>query len=160
MLDKIHVRPKSTYKGGNLKGMAVNNTNVEARTVQTFTFRSLLFSNKEVAAMMPIKNLGAQFLKQCTMKVIEMLENMGYYVLCLISDNNRINRNMFTKICTGNLRPFFYPINAERKLIFLIDNVYLLKCFRNNWIGRLVTNIPFYVLVQSANYMHSFFRLY
>ena len=137
-LDEIHVKPKSTYKGGNLNGMAVNNTNVEASTVQTFMFCSLLSLNKEVAAMMPVKSLDAQFLKQCTMKVIETLENVGYCVLCLISDNNRINCNMFTAICNGNLQPFILnPFNTERKLFFLFDSAHLLKCVRNNWIGQI-----------------------
>ena len=148
MIDEIHVRPKSTYKGGNLKGMAVNNTNVELSTVQTFMFCSLIFSNKDVAAMIPVKNLDAQFLKQCTLKVIEMFENMGYCVLCLISDNNRINRNMFTAICKRNLRPFFNQFNAERKLFFLFDSVPLLRGIKIYiWIGQLVTTIPLYVLV-------------
>ena len=99
MLDEIYVKLKSINKDRNLNGMAVNNTNVEASAVQTFMFCSLLSSNKDVAAMMPVTNLDAQLCKQCTIKIIGMLEIISYCVLCLISDNNRINCNIFTAIC-------------------------------------------------------------
>jgi hypothetical protein len=145
LLDEIHCKPKSTYKSGKISGMASNNVNVEASTVQTFMFCSLLSSNKDVAALVPVKNLNAQYLKQCTMKVIEMLENVGYMVCCLISDNNRVNRNMFTDICNGNLLSYIdHPFNSERKLFFLFDTVHLLKCIRNNWLGQITVDHTFF----------------
>ena len=65
----------------------------------TFTMCSLLSANKDVTAMVHVKNLTAEYVKVCTLKVITMLENAGYYVFCLISDNNRVNRNMFADLC-------------------------------------------------------------
>ena len=137
LLDEIYVEPKTTYKGGCLTGMASNTPSEQASTVQTFMMCSLLSANKDVAAMVPVKNLTAEYLKVCTLKVINMLEIAGYYVFCLISDNNRVHRNMFAALCGGDLRPFVqHPCAAHRKLFFLFDSVHLLKCIRNNWLGQ------------------------
>ena len=133
LLDEIYVTPKTSFKGGCL----TNSPLEQATIVQTFMLCSLLSPNKDVAAMVPVKNLTAAYLKDCTLKVIAMLEKAGYLVFCLISDNNRVNRNMFTEICGGSLTPYVqHPFAADRKLFFLFDSVHLLKCVRNNWLGQ------------------------
>ena len=120
-----------------MTGMAVNSPLEQATTVQTFMLLSLLSPNKDVAAMVPVKNLTADNLKQYTLQVIEILENCGYFVFCLISDNNRVNRNMFTQVCGGSLVPYIqHPCSADRKLFFLFDSVHLLKCLKNNWLSQ------------------------
>jgi CO/xanthine dehydrogenase Mo-binding subunit len=48
---------RSSYKGGRIVGMASNAVGSEASTVQAFMMCSLLSSNKDVAAMVPVKNL-------------------------------------------------------------------------------------------------------
>ena len=137
MLDEIHVNPKISYKGGSLVGMSSNNMEDQATTVQAFMICSLLSSNKDIAALIPVKSMNATYLKDCTVKVIRMLEDCGYFVICLISDNNRINRNMFTELGNGELKPWIiHPCCSERKLFFLFDSVHLLKCIRNNWLGQ------------------------
>jgi hypothetical protein len=137
LLDEIYVAPKTSFKGGCLSGMAANSPLEQASTVQTFMLCSLLSPNKDVAAMVPVKNLTAAYLRDCTQRVIRMLESAGYLVFCLISDNNRVNRNMFTEMCGGSLRPYVqHPCSADRKLFFLFDSVHLLKCVRNNWLGQ------------------------
>ena len=122
LLDEIHVNPKTTYKGGCLVGMASNSPD-EATTVQAFMICSLLSSNKDVAALVPVKSMTAAYLKECTVNVLNMLESCGYWVLCLIPDNNRINRNMFTELCNGELKPSVpHPCCSERRLFFLFDS--------------------------------------
>ena len=124
--------------------MASNAVDSEASTVQTFMICSLLSANKDVAAMIPVKNLNASYLTELTRKVIIMLEKVGYVVFCLISDNNRVNRNMFTQICNGDLQPCIeHPLDGGRKLFFMFDSVHLLKCIRNNWLGQLDNNHTF-----------------
>jgi hypothetical protein len=119
LLDEIYVAPKTSFKGGCLSGMAANSPLEQASTVQTFMLCSLLSPNKDVAAMVPVKNLTAAYLRDCTQRVIRMLESAGYLVFCLISDNNRVNRNMFTEMCGGSLRPYVqHPCSADRKLFF------------------------------------------
>lgn len=137
MLDEIHVAPKITYKNGVLSGLASNTPYDEATSVQAFMISSLLSSNKDVVALLPVKNLTSNYLKECTMKVLSMLETIGYRVICLISDNNRVNRNMFTAMCNGILKPSIEnPFDSSRQLFFLFDSVHLIKCIRNNWLGQ------------------------
>jgi hypothetical protein len=69
--------------------------------------------------------------------MIEVLEKCGYFVFCLISDNNRVNRNMFTELCGGALIPYIkHPSADDRKLFFLFHYVHLLKCIRNSWLSQ------------------------
>jgi hypothetical protein len=137
LLDEIHVNSKLSYKGGCLVGMATNNPLAEATTVQSFMICSLLSDNKDMAALIPSKSTNAAYLKECTVNIINMLESCGYDVFCLISDNNRINRNMFSILCGGELKPWIpHPCDSERRLFFMFDSVHLLKCIRNNWLGQ------------------------
>ena len=105
MMDEIYVSQKIAYKGGSLHGFATNVDNVEASTVQAFMVSSLYSKNKDVVALQPVKNLDSSFLHDSVTKVLKMIESVGYKVVALISDNNRINRNVFTSICGGTLQP-------------------------------------------------------
>jgi hypothetical protein len=137
MLDEIHVKPKTMYKGGCLVGKASNSPDDEAMTVQAFMICSILSSNKDIAALVPVKSLDAAYLKDCTFKVLHMLETVGFSVVCIISDNNRVNRNVFADMCGGKLKPYIeHPLSSGRRLFFLFDSVHLLKCIRNNWLGQ------------------------
>jgi hypothetical protein len=137
LLDEIYIDPKTSYKGGCITGLASNKTLEQATTVQVFMCCSLLSKNKDVAAMVPVKNLTSAYLQELIIKVIELLERVGFLVLCLISDNNRVNRNAFTDMCGGSLKSFTqHPCSSDRKLFFLFDTVHLLKCVRNNWLGQ------------------------
>jgi hypothetical protein len=98
---------------------------------------SVLSANKDVAAMLPVKGLTADYLTECTLRTVKMLEDIGYFVLCLVSDNNRVNRNMFANLCGGELKSCTaHPCCVNRKLFFLFDTVHLLKSVRNNWLGQ------------------------
>jgi hypothetical protein len=67
LLDEIYVQPRATHKGGHVIGMAVNSPLEQATTVQSFMLCSLLSSNKDVAALVPVKNLTAENLKHYTL---------------------------------------------------------------------------------------------
>ena len=100
LLDEIHVKKSLTYKGGRLYGGSVN-SNKPATTIQAFMISSLLSKTKHVAALYPVCNLTADTLYDLTIKVLNFLHGLGYRVVSLISDNNRINRNMFERMCVG-----------------------------------------------------------
>ncbi len=74
-----------------------------------------------------------------------MLESVGYFVFFLISDNNRVDINMFSELCGGTLMPYTqqHPCSKDRKLFFLFDSVHLLKCVRNNWLCHCHTESTF-----------------
>jgi len=128
MLNEIHFNPKTFYEGGSLQGMAINSPDQEATTVQPFMICSLLSSNKDVAALIHVTLMNAEYLKECTVKAIDMLASYGYLVLCLISDNNRVNCNTFTDLCGGKLKPCIeHPRCSDGRLFFLYDSMHLLK---------------------------------
>jgi hypothetical protein len=74
LLDEIYVNPKISYKAGCVDGFAVNCDLSQATTVQAFMISSVLSSQKDIAALVPIKNLTALYLKELTSKVISMVE--------------------------------------------------------------------------------------
>lgn len=140
LLDEIYVNPRITYKAGNLQGFASNSTEcamTQATTVQAFLMCSLLSDNTDMAALVPVKNINGKYLTDITMNVIRMVENAGYRVVCIISDNNKINGNMFAALSAGKLSSYVeHPLDSSRKLFFLFDSVHIMKCVRNNWINQ------------------------
>jgi hypothetical protein len=123
MLDEIYVSPKVSYKGGSLNGFAENDSSdlVKATTVQAFMISSVLSKHKDVAALVPVTNMDATFLHSCTMKVLELTEKAGFRIVALISDNNRVNRNMFEKLCGGKLASCIpHPLGTSRPLFFFV----------------------------------------
>ena len=101
----------------------------QATTVQAFMLCSLLSSNTDMAALVPVKNINGKFLKDLTVDVMRMVENAGFKVVCLISDNNRINGNTFAALAGDKLVSHIdHPLDSNRKLFFLFDSVHLMKC--------------------------------
>ena len=136
MLDEIHVKIRLQYKGGKIKGSS-DNTPGLASSIQTFIISSLLSSYKDIVALYPVRCLTGQNLLQYTQNVLKVLHQIGFRVLSLISDNNRVNRNMFETMCGGKLKHFIpNPFDNRLKLFFLFDSVHLLKCIRNNWFNE------------------------
>ncbi|CAL1270294.1 unnamed protein product [Larinioides sclopetarius] len=136
LIDEIYVNPGLNYKGGKVLGKA-ENVNQQANTIQAFMITSLFSKYKEIVALVPMKNQTADDLYCQTLKVLKLLNNCKYNVLCLISDNNRINRNMFTLMCQGNLANCISnPVEPGSKLFFLFDTVHLIKSVRNNWFNE------------------------
>ena len=138
MVDEIHVSNQMSYKQGRLVGTAVNCSVIsDASTAQVFMISSLMCKSKDVVAIIPVKNLTASLLQDMILKVLEILNNIGYSVICVISDNNRVNRSAFTLICGGNLQQSIpSPFKSTDRLFFLFDTVHLLKCIRNNWLAQ------------------------
>lgn len=137
MIDEIHVANKMAYKEGKLEGSASNSSLTEASTAQVFMISSILSKYKDVVAIIPMKNMNANMLHGMLLKVLKMLHTTGYSVICVISDNNRVNRNAFTMLCGDKLQPFIQnPFNVTEKIFFLFDSVHLVKCIRNNWLTQ------------------------
>lgn len=113
----------------------------ESNTVQTFMIASLYSKNKDAIALIPVKNLTAQQLYSYALKVLSLLKECGYSVLTLLSDNNRVNRNMFELICGGSIKTCMdNPFDKGKKIFFLFDSCHLIKSIRNNWLKLASTN--------------------
>ena len=126
------------YKGKKLSGFVENKSNIEATTVQAFMVHSLYSDYKEIVALVPVNNMNASYLHELVCKVLNLLEEAGFVVVCLISDNNRINRNMFQKLGHTDLQSHVTnPANDKKNIFLLFDSVHLIKSIRNNWINQL-----------------------
>lgn len=151
LLDEIHIKKNLAYKGGKFHGLS-GNSNEPASTLQAFMISSLFSSNKQIAALCPVSNLTADVLYDLTQRVLTILHDTGYKVISLISDNNRVNRNMFEKLCGGVLSSSVpNPCNPCEPVFLLFDSVHLLRSIRNNWLSQK-NPIQTFVMPSSADY--------
>ena len=63
--------------------------------------------------------------------IIISLEETGFQVLSIITDNNAVNTKTISFFCS--LSKLLIIVMKSRTLFFLFDSVHLLKCIRNNW---------------------------
>ena len=92
--------------------------------------------NKDIVAFYPVQNLNAESLHALIKTVLLALHKLGFKVVALISDNNRINGNASGKNCYGSLKKSIpHPYDPQSELFFLFDTVHLFKCIRNNWLN-------------------------
>jgi hypothetical protein len=70
-----------------------------------------------------------------TAKVVRLLETCGFKVLCIISDNNRLNQSMFSILRqnSADLDVVYMP-DIDHPVFIMFDTVHIAKCIRNNWI--------------------------
>jgi len=139
LLDEVYVKQEMTYKGGKVEGLVHEGTTTElASTVQVFMITSIMSKYKDVVGLFPVKNLNTELLYKLTKDVLCILTEIGFKVLCLISDNNKVNRNTFVKLCGGVLKPkFVNPFCETQNIYVLFDTVHLFKCIRNNWLNQV-----------------------
>ena len=69
-LDEIHIKPKMTYQNGKLIGNSGNNITRQANRIQTFMISSVLSSNKDVVALIPLQKMTNQDLYHMTKEVV------------------------------------------------------------------------------------------
>jgi hypothetical protein len=137
MLDEIHIKPYIDYKGDNVVGTAYNSIEI-ATTAHVFMIQSLLSNHKDVVHIMPVKKIDAEQLFNFIKKVIMGLHNIGFEVICLVSDNNAINHKVMTFFSTPPKLSIVYPHPAcsSKPLFYINDSVHIFKCIRNNWINQ------------------------
>lgn len=145
MVDEIHIKPYFDYKGGNITGAALNSVEA-ANCALVFMVRSLTCKFKEVAHIVPVHRLDAEFLHKMLKNVICGLEKIGYRVVCVVSDNNSVNRKAMSHFesTPSNNIVYQHPSDPARPLFFVIDPVHILKCIRNNWINQKNDQVCFY----------------
>lgn len=91
MIDEINTKPYFDYKGGSITGVA-HNSNEAANTAVVFMVQSLTCQFKGVAHIVPLHRADAEFLHNLVRDIICGLENIGYRVIAVVSDNNSVNR--------------------------------------------------------------------
>ncbi|XP_042146182.1 uncharacterized protein LOC121835767, partial [Ixodes scapularis] len=147
MVDEVHIKPFFDYKGGNITGVALNSTE-PANSAFVFMLQSITSNFKEVAHIVPVHRADAKFLHKMLGDVICELENIGYRVVCVVSDNNAVNRKAMSHFVTPPPKEprivYPHPSDPPRPLFFVIDPVHILKCIRNNWLNQQDDKVCFY----------------
>lgn len=94
LLDEIYINPLMDFKRGNI-GIADNTDDfVAAGTVQTFMITSVFSKNKNVVALVPVKNLQEEDLYKFTSNILNSIHLCGYTVLSIIIPyNNSYQQN-------------------------------------------------------------------
>ena len=81
--------------------------------------------------------MSASDLNVMLKKIIVGLEDIGFRVIAVITDNNSINRKVLSYFVSplklSIVNPHTY--NQSRPLFFLFDTVHILKYIRNNWVN-------------------------
>lgn len=90
MVDEIHIKPYVDYKGGNIVGVAYDSTNL-ASTAHVFMIQSLCSSFKDVVHILPVNKMDGNKLFEIIKTVILGLETIGFKVVAIVTDNNKIN---------------------------------------------------------------------
>ena len=137
LVDEIHLKPYFDYKGGNIVGLS-DNRNEAATSAFAFMLSSVFSPYKDVVHVMPTKCLKAENLFDILKRIIIGLEEIGFQVLSIITDNNAINKKAISYFCNPPKLSIVYPhpFVKSRPLFFLFDSVHILKCIRNNWLGQ------------------------
>ena len=136
LLDEIHIQANFDYKGGNIVG-AASNINEGAKSAFVFMISSVLSKFREVVHISPTNKINHQILYEHIKSVIVKLEEIGYKVFCVITDNNSINSRAMHNFSPKKSLSIVYPhpVDNTRPLFYIFDSVHLLKCIRNNWLN-------------------------
>jgi hypothetical protein len=137
MVDEVYLKPFFDYKGGNILGVA-NDIDQAATTAHVFMIQSLLSDFKEVVHILPVKSITAQQLYIFIEKCVVTLQSIGFRVICVVTDNNCINRKAMSYFCTPPQLKIVYchPSDKSMPLFYVIDPVHIFKCIRNNWVNQ------------------------
>lgn len=117
MVDEIYIKPYLDYKGGNVVGMAENTNNL-ATTVHVLMVQSLQSSYKEVVKILPVKNITAESLHTAILETIKDLENLTFFVIGVVTDNNKVNKKAMTFFSSPPCLSIVYchPVDTSRPL--------------------------------------------
>lgn len=132
LIDEIYLTARLDYKSQSIVGCANNNKNV-AKTALTFMISSAFGNVKEVAKIIPVHNIHGLEMVSLTLPIIHFIQNCGFEILCIITDNHSINRVMFNNIAPDNSFP--NPDYPDKKIFVLYDFVHIFKNIWKNWMN-------------------------
>lgn len=137
MIDEIHLKPNFDYAGGKLFGMSHNDSSA-ASSAFVFMVQSFLSPYKDVAHILPVSSLTAEMFHTYIKKIMIGLENIGFKVISLVTDNNAINKKAVSLFSSPSKLCIRYenPACPERYFYYLFDSVHILKCLRNIWLNQ------------------------
>lgn len=136
MIDEIHLKENFDYKGGNVVGFAHDSSEF-ANSAHTFMLQSLFSKYKDVVYILPVNKNTADIMFSITKNIVLKLEEFGFKVVSLATDNNKINRKCVRNF-NNPLVEYVYPhpCDPARPLFYAVDPVHIIKSVRNNWVNQ------------------------
>lgn len=101
--------------------------------LQTFMISSIFGQMQEVVKLMPVRDMDTTQFLDAVLQVISFVQNAGFKILCLITDNNRVNQRLFKLL--SNTVSFSNPQFHDELIFILYDPTHELKNYRNNWLN-------------------------
>ncbi|KAF8784301.1 hypothetical protein HNY73_009998 [Argiope bruennichi] len=118
--NEMHIKSYFDYKGENISGFSYISENA-ATSVMTFTINSISSSYKDVVHILPVNKIVADALHTFIKKLIIGLENIGFQVICVVTNNNSINQKAMSQFALPSRSysiVYPHPVNNERPLFF------------------------------------------
>ena len=142
--DEVSLTPALNFQGEQVFGFAENSENqILADSCQAFMIESLFGKYQEIVGLIPVYNLNGTSLEKYLIDQIDLLQEIGFTVVAITSDNASKNRAVFENLGIRNktfdsqikkkynLYTFKY---SEKQIIHLFfDAPHIFKCVRNNW---------------------------
>ena len=153
IIDDMAIRPDVQYiKSGDAVIGTVDMDGLEKNSGQENNIATQLtcfiFQGLATHFVIPVhyfftNNVTGKELKELTLKVIVEVENSGFKVIRIVTDNHSTNVKMFSELCEGSPRHEIpHPCDFRRPLFLSYDYCHIIKNVRNMFLDskRSLTN--------------------
>lgn len=131
LIDEIYISSKLEYRDKAIVGSSINNDEI-AKTVLAYMICSAFGSFQEIVKLLPVQNIKGTEMVPITLDIVKFVQQCGFEVICIVTDNHRINRTMFRQLSDDSMK-FPNPDYPEQTIFLLYDFVHIFKNIRNNW---------------------------
>ena len=99
---------------------------------------SVFSKYKDAVHVLPSCKMSASVLFDLIKRIVLGLENIGFRIICVLSDNNAINRKAMSFFTSPSEFSIVYPhpCDNSRPLFYILDSVHIFKCIQNNWLNQ------------------------
>lgn len=135
--DEVYMKSGLSLKNGKLRGFAANHPKLLATTSLVLYVNSIFGNFGEVFSINPVSNLTANDLESFFDYAIETLQAIGFTVVSLSVDGNRVNQKFYSEKSKNSEATLFFdnPTKPGEKIFLFFDSLHLFKNLRNNWLA-------------------------
>ncbi|XP_063239296.1 uncharacterized protein LOC134540457 [Bacillus rossius redtenbacheri] len=145
IIDEMAIKAKVSYDRNLDQFLGYSEAEIEemgvsdkiANRLLCFMFRGLSTPIRIPVAFYFTRQLTGPQLCKLTKKVIEEVEETGFEILRIVTDNSSVNVSMMKEVCGGQLLPEIQHPNDENRVIFLsFDSSHILKNIRTQFLQK------------------------
>lgn len=161
-IDESYVKSDANFK----VDADCSNSNFDSMTGKPycgFVIESVHGSMKEMVENWSIAGIKGAQLRDKTLDIINFLQEIGFTVLCILANDNRLNQSLFQLLTAGDncetKKSFPNPKDENLRIFVKFNSVHIFKNIRNDWLGLSTRTIlypefenPTTNVLQSANF--------